>query len=181
MSSELQALLKRMQPPTPKYKQVNPEPSPYLTALVRRMEARQWRNETLLLTIEYIKESAGEIKFIRHLRTCHECQMEASLSVERYGGRCLPWFLDLINDVNECYDTEDPRWKDCPRVENYRIGSYWDKSTDPDETMKFILDRLSWAEKLIRQQIMMSTQFYKRLKIWNLSGEPPSEETLPFL
>jgi len=110
--------------------------------------------------------------------------MEASLSVERYGGRGLPWFLDLINDVNEDYgDPEyqiDPRFADCPRVQDYRIGSYWDRTTDSKETLRFIDDRLNWAEKIIRQRIVMATQFYKRLNNWNLNGEPPTEPSLPF-
>ena len=182
MSSELKALLKRTQKPQPKYQEPSSEPSPALLSLLGRMEARAWKEETLVATVEYIRESANEIKFIQHLRSCKQCQLEASLSVERYGGRGLPWFLDLINDPFECGATveEYPYLRDCPRVQDYRIGSYWDGSTDHNETWKFITDRLAWAEKIIRQQIMMATRFYKRLNAWDLSGLPPSEETLPF-
>jgi len=184
LSNELLILLKRTQKPQPKYREPSSEPSPALLALLGRMEARAWKEETLARTVEYIKESANEIKLIQHLRSCKECQLEASISIERYGGRCLPWFLDLINDPFECGDPEwiqnHPFWKDCPRAQDYAIGSYWDKSTKHNETWKFISDRINWAEKIIRQQIAMATQFYKRLNAWDLTGLPPSEETLPF-
>ena len=146
------------------------------------MEARRWRDNQLASTLEYLKESADEIKFIRHLRTCRECQLEATLSIERYGGRGLPWFFDLINDPFECSDDveEDSIWKDCPRVQDYRIGSYWDSSTEHNETSKFITDRLDWAEKIIRQQIWNAAAYYKLLKEWDLNGEPPLEPALPF-
>lgn len=193
LSSDLQALLKRIQPQKQVYNEASPEPTPALLSLLGRMEARRWKEETLVQTVEYIRESANEIKLILHLRTCEQCQMEACLSVERYGGRGLPWFLDLINDVNEgCLpyyaDDEDPRFDDCPRVENYRIGSYWEDAENerkgvnpkPKETLKFIEDRCSWAEKIIRQQIVMATQFYKRLKNWDLNGQPPEGRFLPF-
>jgi len=106
--------------------------------------------------------------------------MEASLSVERYGGRCLPWFLDLTNgDIAEFGD-EDPRFKDCPPVRNYRIGSYWDKTIDSKETMKFINDRINWAEKHIKQQIWTAVDYYRLLKEWDLTEPYPIEENLPF-
>jgi len=91
----------------------------------------------------------------------------------------MPWFLDLVNDVNEC-GAGDPRYAGCPRVEDYEMGSYWDRSTDFDEIWRFITDRCSWAEKLIRQEIVMATRFYKRLKGWDLNTPPPTEENLPF-
>jgi len=193
LSEELLALLKRTQTfGIPKYKEPSSEPSPALLALLGRMAAREWRDDQLILTIEYLKQSANEIKFIQHLRTCRECQMEASLSVERYYGRGLPWFLDLINDVVECYadynndeDAKelsqwDHRFDDCPRVGNYRIGSYWDRTIDSKETLQFINDRCNWAEKTIRQQIMMAVDYYKLLKEWDLTGEYPLEPALPF-
>jgi len=142
------------------------------------MEARAWKEDTLVWTVGYIQECAYEAKLIQHLRKCKKCQLEASISIERYGGRCLPWFLDLINDVNECYNTENPMFANCPRVQDYAIGSYWDKSTDHNETWKFINDRLDWAEKIIRQRIVMATQFCKRLKNWDLNGQPPNEDFL---
>jgi hypothetical protein len=65
-------------------------------------------------------------------------------------------------------------------VQDYRIGSYWDSSTDHNETSKFISDRLDWAEKIIRQQIWNAVTYYKLLKEWDLNGEPPLEPKLPF-
>jgi len=179
LSAELQALLKRTQK-IEVYKEASSEPSPALLSLLGRMEARRWKEETLTLTVEYIRESAYEIKLIQHLRTCKQCQMEAELSVERYGGRGLPWFLDLINDPYECCgeEDEDPRFTGRPHTEDYKIGSYWTGSSK--DTMRFINDRINWAEKIIRQQIVMATQFYKRLKKWDLNGVAPTEPTLPF-
>jgi len=183
--SDLQSLLKRIQPEQKKtrYKMVSLEPSPYLVALLGRMEARRWREEQMALTVEYLRECADEIKFIQHLRTCRECQLEASLSVERYGGRGLPWFFDMNNfDVflDENNENLDTRFRDCPRIQNYRIGSYWDNTTDHNETMKFINDRITWAEKHIRQQIWIAVDYYKLLKEWDLNEPYPVEETLPF-
>ena len=134
----------------------------------------------MALTVEYLKESANEIQFIRHLRTCRECQLEVSLSVERYGGRGLPWFFDSNNFDSFLDEIEDPRFKDCPRIQNYKIGSYWDRTTDSNETMRFINDRIDWAEKHIKQQIWVAVDYYKLLKEWDLMGEPPMEENLPF-
>jgi len=172
--------LQRTQPKKPRYKEPSPEPSPALLSLLGRMEARRWREETMAETVEYIRESAYEIKFIRHLRTCRECQLEASLSVERYGGRGLPWFFDQNNF--DCFldEVEDPRFKDCPRVGNYRIGSYWNGTTDHNETMKFINDRIDWAEKHIKQQIWTAVDYYRLLKEWDLTEPYPIEENLPF-
>ena len=64
-------LLKRTQPKPskPDYEKVSPEASPYLAALMGRMAAREWRDDQLVLAVEYLKESANEILFIRHLRT----------------------------------------------------------------------------------------------------------------
>lgn len=193
MSSELMALLKRTQPEPskPNYRKVSPEASPYLAALMGRMAAREWRDDQLVLAVEYLKQSAGEIDFIKHLKTCYECRMEAELSIERHGGRCLPWFLDLINDPYECGDfqngNEDP-YPGRPHTEDYRIGSYWEDVENmrqgiegkPKETWKFIEARCQWAEKIIKQQIMMAVTYYKLLKEWDLSGEYPIESNLPF-
>jgi len=145
------------------------------------MEARRWREDTLAWTLEYIKESAYELQLIKHLRICKECRMEAELSIERYGGRGLPWFLDLINDPYEAgafeEGDEDP-YPGRPHTEDYKIGSYWTGSS-PD-TFRFVDDRLNWAEKIIREKLMTAVQFYRRLKNWDLNGQPPSEETLSF-
>jgi hypothetical protein len=157
------------------------------------MEASDWRDDELDYTINYIKESANEILFIRHLRTCGQCKFEAKLSVERYGGRGLPWFLDLVNDVCQNFELEveaepDPRFVHCPRLEDYEIGSYWEDlenarrgiESQPKETLKFIEDRCKWAEELIKKQIIVAAHYYKQLKSWDLEGQPPSQPELPY-
>jgi len=186
--------LKRIQKPKlkPVYKETISKPSPELLSLIGRMEARRWRDNELVCTLEYLKESAGEIDLIRHLRTCRECQLEAELSIERYYGRGLPWFLDLVNDVAESFEDPeveaDPWLKGLPRVQDYRIGSYWEdveyarrgKPKPPSETLKFVEDRCDWAEKIIKQQIIIAAQFYKQLRNWDLNPPAPTEPTLPF-
>jgi len=97
----------------------------------------------------------------------------------------LPWFLDLINDINDgCrpyyIEEDDPEFTNCPRVQDYKIGSYWDRNTDSKETLQFIFARVDWAEKIIRKQLVSATQFYKHLNAWDLNGLPPREESLPF-
>jgi len=168
--------LKRIRPPQT-WIEPSSEPSPSLVRLLNRMEDRRWQQETLEDAVQFIRECACEIKFILHLRQCGRCKLEVTLSIERYGGRDLPWFLDLINDVNEL--SEDPLYEGCPRVQAYRIGSYWDKSTDHNETLKFINDRITWAEKIIRQQILQAVRFYRRVKNWNLNESRPTSSTLP--
>lgn len=150
-------------------------------ALVGRMAAREWRDDQLVQTIEYLKESANEIKFIQHLRTCRECRLEAELSIERYGGRGLPWFFDLINDPYEAgffQDGDEDPYPGRPHTEDYKIGSYWTGSSQ--DTLRFIDDRSKWAENIIRQQIMMAVQFYKQLRNWDLNGEAPTEPQRPY-
>ena len=103
--------------------------------------------------------------------------MEVQLGIERYGGRNLPWFLDLINDVNECYDG-DPLYEGCPKAKNYKIGSYWKGSSK--DTLRFVSDRIAWAEKIIRTQIVEACLFYKRLRKWNLdSPRPTTSDNIP--
>ena len=183
-SSELEALLKRTQRTqgTETWTEASPEPSASLVSLLNRMEAREWKNETLELAVEYIRELAYEIKLIQHLRKCGNCQLEVQLGIERYGGRNLPWFLDLINDVNECYG--DPEYgvgllyKDCPNVQDYKIGSYWSGASK--DTLRFVNDRITWAEKIIRTQIAEACRFYKRLREWNLDGiRPTTSDCIP--
>jgi len=194
LSAELRALLERIQKPKtkPVCRKASLKPSPELLSLIGRMEARKWRADQLTCAVEYLRESANEIYLIKHIRACRRCQLEAELTVERYYGRGLPWFLDIMNDVAESWgdpDVEaDLRLKDCPRVEDYRIGSYWEdvkcvragKPIPAKETLKFIMDRCDWAERVIRQQIFVAARFYKRLKDWDLEPPVPTEASLPF-
>ena len=158
------------------------KPSPELTALLGRMDNRAWREQMLMFTTEYIKESANELFLIRHLRACEECRLIAQLDVERYLGSRSVWFLNIQNDVAQDWDedmyAEDPDLKDYPRVENYRIGSYWTGSS-PD-TLRFIDDRMKWADKVIRKKMLLACQYYKKVKAWDLNGEVPSEPELAY-
>jgi len=181
--SELEMLLKRIQPREQKWTEPSREPSPYLNALLGRMEAREWQQDTLERLVLYLKECANEVKMIMHLRKCKDCQLEAQLEIERHGGSHLGlWFLDLINDPFECGDDVDfetyPWLKDCPRARDYKIGSYWSGSSE--DTLRFINDRVTWAEKLIRQDIWAAVDFYKRVKDWDLAGAQPISDIHDF-
>ena len=184
MTSDLQLLLDKAVPLKPKLKvqKRNPKPTPQLMALLGRMDNRAWREQMLIFTAEYIKESANELLFIQHLRSCEECRLIAQLDVERYMGSRSVWWIDLQNDVGQNWDEDmyeiDPDLKDCPRVENYRIGSYW-TSSSPD-TLRFIDDRMKWADRVIRKKMLLACQYYKRVKAWDLSGEAPSEPELAY-
>lgn len=133
------------------------------------METRRWVGLTKETVLMQIRELAFEIKWIKHVETCGNCLLEIQLNVERYGGSRLPWYLDLINDVNEL--TEEFVFKGCPKVEDYRIGSYWTGTSD--DTIRFIKDRLHWAENLIRKQIVAATGFLRIIMSWNFDWEPP--------
>jgi len=164
-------------------------------ALLGRMEARAWKADKLLAILEYIKRTVNEVYLIQHLRTCWTCQMEAQLTIERYAGRGLPWFLDLSNgdladdDEDNYWREMDPRFKDAPKVRDYYIGSYWEDVENarrgikgkPKETGRFIEARIKWAEKINRENIVLMTQYYKQLNQWDLNGEPPPEPPIaPF-
>ena len=98
-------------------------------------------------------------------------------------------YADYNNDEDAKEVSQwDHRFDDCPRVGNYKIGSYWiqaeyarqNKPLPPDETWEFIEARMNWAENIIRQSIMTAVNYYKLLKKWDLNGEPPLEPALPF-
>jgi hypothetical protein len=180
LTSDLQVLLNKAVPLKPKLtvKKQNRKPSPDLMALLGRMDNRAWREQTLVFIVAYIKESAGELLLIKHLRTCEECRAIAQLDVERYLGSRSVWFLDLQNDMgSQDWDEEDCAdyldLKGCPRADDYKIGSYWSGSS-PD-TLRFIDDRANWAEKLIRKKMLAARSYYKRVKAWDLDGQPPFE------
>jgi len=191
VSSELLALLKRTQKPTPIYKKPPSEPSPEQNFLLSRMEMRRWKADTLELTRDYIRQTAWDIKFILHVRRCYWCRMEVQLSVERYLGRGLPWFFDIMNEI--AYDDEEEyileRYKDMPRVRDYHITSYWEEvknyrcgiKTSHKGTEDFIKARLDWAEKVSRADIMLATSYYRQLNSWDLNSDPPMNSDLPFL
>lgn len=149
-------------------------------ALLGRMDNRAWREQMLKFTAECIRESANELRLIQHLRSCEECRWIAQLDVERYLGSRSAWFLDLQNDIGQSYEDEeiDSDMKDCPRVDDYKIGSYWSGSS-PD-TFRFIDDRMKWADRIIRKKMLLACQYYKKVKAWDLNGEVPSEPELAY-
>lgn len=184
MPSDLQVLLNKAVPLKPKLtvRKQSLKPSKQLMALLRRMDNRAWREQMLMLTAADIRESAEELLLIRHLRSCEECRLIAQLDVERYLGTRSVWFLNIQNDVagwEEDMDEVDSDFKDCPRVEDYKIGSYWNGSS-PD-TLRFIDDRLKWADKVIRKKMVLACQYYKRVKAWDLNGKAPFEPGLSYL
>ena len=91
-----------------------------------------------------IENLTFEIKRIEHLRQCERCMIEAVLGIERYMGRRLPWYLNLVNDVADGSNN-------CPRVQDYEIG-YYGNDMLPGTT-KFIKARLIWAEKVIADEL----------------------------
>lgn len=106
--------------------------------------------------------------------------MELQLAIERYGGRNLPWYLDL---TNEYWDDEDEDWseenglpeyyKDCPRVKNYEIGSYWSGASE--DTIRFIKDRLKWAEKIVEKEVNVIRRYLRALRKWDLQSPLPPD------
>jgi hypothetical protein len=111
--------------------------------------------------------------------------MEASIDVERYGGghsgvACL----DLINNFEEIFTDDDftdfgnpvseefiELWRQIPKVQDYRIGSYWTGTSE--DTIRFIKDRLTWATKLLLMELKAVRRYYRLLLAWNLNGDPP--------
>ena len=143
------------------------EPTEHQRALLGRMDTRKWVESEIVDFRFRIKELAGEIKFIRHARNCERCLVELQLDVERYMGSRLLWYLNL---QNEEYMFEDPRFSDRPKLENYRIGSYWTGCSD--DTVRFIKDRMNWAEKITIKQLVAAVQYLKLLMSWNFDWEP---------
>lgn len=103
---------------------------------------------------ETIKGLEAELQQADHLSQCNECLFEAMIAIERYGGRCMPWYLDLVNDISE-------NSEDCPRPENYEIG-YYGKDLQPG-TRKFIQDRIIWARKVLVEELQDKQKSFNQL------------------
>ena len=194
------------------------KPSNEMLFLLQRMELRKWRESEIVETTLLIKEYVGETKWIHHMRNCKShCMLELALEVQRYGGRCCPWYLDLNNNVQEMIDWEDEDFEEpcltkqqakyldaeeksfntlaerpqifktylqsCPRVQDYQIGNYWVGANLPSnkqrayfkkshtETIRFIKDRMSWAEKIISKQIRNACKYLKLVIRWDLNPQ----------
>lgn len=102
-------------------------------------------------TIKSLKEELCEADYILK---GGDCLIRVVMNIERYGGRSLPWYLDLTNDFS--YDTEG-----CPKPQDYEIG-YYGKDQQPG-TRKFIEARVLWAKKEIIKQLQEATTALEQL------------------
>jgi len=168
VSKECQILLQRIQrfgSPA----EEPPKPSDALTHLLNRMEMRQWVEETLSTATETLKEIKNGLKFIKHARNCGECLFELQLDVERYGGSHSGfWYLDLVNEMGYEEDELNDIWKSRPKVQDYKIGSYWNGASK--DTIRFIKDRMTWAEGIMQKQKVATSRLIRVLKKWDWKG-----------
>ena len=160
------------------------------------MEYRRWNIAEINYILNVIAEMVDNVKWIQHVQNCKgngcHCMLEIVLVVERYAGRCLPWFLDLANDIAMMFEFEEEVdetdlffqvIKDCPHVQDYKIGNYWVAANLPGkerqiyikktnaETTRFINDRMSWAEKIILKQIRNACKYLRLLIAWDINPE----------
>jgi hypothetical protein len=153
--------------------------------IINRVENRHYKEEMLAQTLEAIKGIKHDLRLYSHILSCGECQLEASIDVERYGGghsgvACL----DLINNFEEIFTDDDftdfgnpvskefiELWRQIPKVQDYSIGSYWTGTSE--DTIRFIKDRLTWATKLLLMELKAVRRYYRLLLAWNLNGDPP--------
>jgi hypothetical protein len=166
--THLEALLKRIDK-TPKYSDLPPKPSRDLDALLGRVENRRWKEAMIQETLERLERLQDELEILEHVKGCKDCQVEATLDVERYlGGHSGLWYIELTNG-----DFLPELYKDCPAVENYKIGSYWSGSSE--DTVRFILDRIAWAEPKIKTEIETVVDFFVALEDWDLKSQLPED------
>jgi len=130
------------------------------------METRKWVKWSYENTLMLIREIAGEIRFIKHVENCERCLIELQLDVERYGGSRSIWYMDIRNEE---FTRQDWRYKDMPYPGDYKIGSYWTGSSE--DTIRFIKDRLKWAEKIARKEIVAAVKYLKLIMSWDIDWE----------
>jgi len=178
LSEELNLLLQHIHPTVEPQPAEPAEPSENLLLLMRRVENRRWLQEELAKTEERLKETKEELKFIRHALKCRQCQMEIQLDIERYGGRMCPWYLNIQDEYWDLIDEDEmPEYlKDCPRPYNYKIGSYWTGTSD--DTIRFIKDRLHWAEKIMKREVKTIRKYLRALKKWDLESPLPPDSII---
>lgn len=181
MNEELNVLLQRILPPELKEPKVDQEPSRNLMVLLERVETRRWKEATEVEVAQQLETLRGQLAFIEHARNCRQCMAELQLSVERYGGSRGPWYLNLINEEAdpEIYDDEETIYKNCPRPRDYKIGSYWTGTSD--DTTRFILDRFTWAEGVMKGEVEAAEAFLAALKDWDLTSPLPPYDPLLLL
>lgn len=163
------ALLERINANAEEVKPVDKPPeSAYLQKLIGRVEARKWRDEMLQKTLERLCELQDELDFISHLKECTQCQFELAIDLTRYAGNHSGlWFISVING-----DILPEISPDCPKVEDYDIGSYWTRENHA-EAIRFILDRAKWAEPIIREELYTVIEFYSALENWDFKSPLP--------
>jgi len=169
LSSNLLALLERINAKKEEVKPVEKPPeSPYLMKLIGRIEAKKWRDEMLQKTLERLCWLQEELDFARHLQKCRNCQFELSLDVIRYGGsHSGVWYVGILDG-----DFLPEVFPDCPRAENYDMGSYW-TGENHKEAVRFIVDRAKWAEPIIEEELYTVIDFYMALEKWDLESPLP--------
>lgn len=162
----MQILFKRMQ----RFKPATEEPpktSADLQSLLGRMETRRWKEESIIDLELLIRDLDSDLSLMDHLKTCKQCQLELTLDVERYyGSHCGIWYLDLMNG-----DYLPEYYPDCPKEANYEIGSYW--SGTSEGTIKFIKDRVAWAEKITEKEFIAACKLITILENWPVSKGIP--------
>jgi len=101
--------------------------------------------------------------------------MEVQLEIERYMGRSCPWYLNIQDEVDddEVWESLPEYYRDCPRMEKYKIGSYWTGASD--DTIRFIKDRLEWAETIYEEEVRVVRRFLRALKKWDLESVLPPD------
>jgi len=156
----MQMLLERISKPTLPATYEPPETSDALRNLWSLVETRQWQKDMLEQLEFKIMELDAEINQYEHYINCEICLADLQLSVERYLGTRGPWFLDY--QFEECVS----EFPDCPKAEDYKIGSYSNSSSD---TVRFIKDRLAWAIKFTEKRFKAACKLVPILENW-----PPS-------
>ena len=178
MTKSLNILLQRILPPELKEAKTNQKPSKNLTVLLKRVKLRKWKEATEVSTALQLETLHRDLTFIEHFRNCKLCMAELQISVERYLGTRGPWYLNIENEVGfpEIYEDEDSIYKDCPRPQDYTIGSYWTGSSE--DTVRFIMDRFTWAEGMMKKEIKAADVFLSALKDWDLRSPLPPNSSL---
>jgi len=144
-----------------------PPDSPYLMEALDYIERREWRERALHETIGRLIGLAMDLEFIEAICQDKTLQLEVAINVIRYRGRDCPWFLQL-----EDGDFLSEGYRSCPRVENYRMGSYF-TGENIDEAIRFILDRAKWAERRLQREVEVVVDYYHALEEWDLESELP--------
>lgn len=181
MSKELLQLLQRIerepliQPPTDE----PPKLTVGLQTLFGQMATRQWKQSTETELRGFIEQTKREMYFVEHVPNCEQCLLEVQLGIERYNGTRLPWFLNISTEIGFGPDVEfddefEPHLKGMPRVWDYKIGSYWSGSSD--DTIRFIKDRLAWAEKKLTNDLDCAVTALVTLERFKLTFHTPQED-----